>query len=217
VLAWYDNREARGGGGDGGALTANLTPAQQAFGITGRNANFTGAGIRRITFINNDSTVFNAAGAYLTGSYNNATVRHPDGSTGVTGSVLRLNDERLVPYEVNGGGPGMYRDQKLKNFTVTADWQVAQNLFVNLSHNYQKTAAEAPERRQSFLRGEPNTTSRARSITFVGALLRRQLEARLPHGATRGQRLSVSRADAKNWHASFAAMGSRGEMDCATL
>ena len=47
--------------------------------------------------------------------------------------MLRLNDERLVPYEVNAGGPGMYRDQKLKNFTVTADWQVAKNLFVNLA------------------------------------------------------------------------------------
>ena len=93
VLAWYDNREARGlAAVTATPLNANPTPAQQALGITGRNANFTGAGIRRITFINNDGTVFNAAGAYLTGSYNTATVSHPDVSPGVTGSVLRLND-----------------------------------------------------------------------------------------------------------------------------
>ena len=161
VLAWYDNRQARGTSAVTFApLNTNPTAAQIALGVTARNANQAQAGIRRITFIENDGTVFNAAGTFLTGSYNNAAVRHPDGSPGMAGQVLRLNDERIVPYEVNAGGPGMYRDQKLKNFTVTADWQVAKNLFLNFAHNYQKTAAEVffVNAGNPFLRGDPNTT-----------------------------------------------------------
>jgi iron complex outermembrane recepter protein len=161
VLAWYDNREARGVGAVTFAPTnAVQTAAQAALGVTARNANFTGAGIKRATFINNDGTVFNAAGTLLTGSYNNNVVRHPDGSPGVTGAQLRVNDERLVPYEVNAGGPGMYRDQKLKNYTITADWQVTKNFFVNLARNYQSTAAQVffVNAGNPILRGDPNTT-----------------------------------------------------------
>jgi iron complex outermembrane receptor protein len=219
VLAWYDNRQARGLGAVTVApLNAAPTAAQQALGITARNQNFATAGVRRITYINNNSTVFNAAGTYLTGSYNNATVRHPDGSPGVTGSVLRLNDERLVPYEVNGGGPGMYRDQKLKNFTVTADWQVAKNLFVNFAHNYQKTAAEVffVNAGNPFLRGEPNTTLGVRGPgnPFAGQLY---FDAawKLDYHTARHEdtRLSVSyELDAKKLgRHRFAAMGSRVE------
>jgi iron complex outermembrane receptor protein len=168
VLAWYDNRQARGLA----AVTviptnANPTAAQQALGITTRNANFTAAGIKRATFINNDSSVFNAAGTLLTGSYNNTVVRHPDGSPGVTGAQLRMNDESLVPYEVNAGGPGMYRDQKLRNYTVTADWQVAKNLFVNLARNYQSTSAQVffVNAGNPILRGDPNSTLGVRLTT----------------------------------------------------
>ena len=76
----------RAGRGDGGA--AQRQPDGGAAGPRHhRPATRTSptAGVRRITFINNNSTVFNAAGTYLTGSYNNPTVQHPDGSPGVTG------------------------------------------------------------------------------------------------------------------------------------
>lgn len=161
VLAWYDNRQALGVGAVTFApLNANPTAAQQRVGVTTRNANLTGAGIRRVTFIDHDGTVFNAAGTYLTGSYNNPAVRHPDGSPGVSGTALRINDPSLVPYEVNAGGPGMFRDQGLKNYTITADWEVAKRLFVNLARNYQDTKAKVYFVNASapFLYGDPNTT-----------------------------------------------------------
>jgi iron complex outermembrane recepter protein len=169
VLAWYDNRQARGAGAVTFVPTnaAASTAAQLLLGITTRNANFTGAGIKRITFINNDATVFNAAGTLLTGSYNNPAVRHPDGSPGVSGTQLRLNDPSLVPYEVNAGGPGMYRDQKLQNYTITADWQVTKNFFVNFARNYQWTSAQVffVNMGNPILRGDPNTTLGPRIAT----------------------------------------------------
>jgi iron complex outermembrane recepter protein len=160
VLAWYDNRQARGIAAVTAApLSALPTAAQQAVGIATRNANLT-ATTRRVTFINNDATVFNSAGTYLTGSYNSPVARHPDGTPGVSGTALRLNDSSLVPYEVNAGGPGMFRDQKLKNYTVTADWQVTKNFFVNLARNYQSTATRVyfVNAGNPILRGDPNTT-----------------------------------------------------------
>ncbi|MDO8539337.1 MAG: hypothetical protein Q7S40_02770 [Opitutaceae bacterium] len=222
ALAWYDNREARGVAAVTAApLNANPTAAQQRLGLTSRNANFTGAGIRRVTFIDNDRTVFNAAGTYLSGSYNNPTVQHPDGSPGVSGTTLRLNDERLVPYEVNAGGPGMYRDQKLKNFTVTADWRIAKNLFVNLAHNYQKTQAEVffVNAGNPFLRGDPNTTLGVRGPDnpYAGQLYFDATWKLDFHTARReDSRLSLSyQIDAKKFGSHrFATMASRvDEMD----
>ena len=53
-----------------------LFAAMIALGVTTRNGT-TGGLNRRATFIENDGTIFDAIGTYLTGSYNNAAVRHP--------------------------------------------------------------------------------------------------------------------------------------------
>ncbi len=141
MLAWYDNRNASGVGAVTFTPTGTLPAAALiALGVTGRNAARTGTNHRAV-YIENDGTLFDAVGTYLTGTYNNAAVRAPDGTPGVTGSYLRINDPGFYPYSSNAAGPGMFRDQTLQNYTLTADYQIARHLFLNLSHNYQETNA----------------------------------------------------------------------------
>ncbi|MES2692254.1 MAG: hypothetical protein V4773_02195, partial [Verrucomicrobiota bacterium] len=115
---------------------------------------------RRVTFIENDGTIFDARGTYLTGSYNNAAVRAPDGTPGVTSGTLRIHDPRLFPLHLNAAGPGMNREQSLRNMTLIADWQVTRELAINLAHNYQRTRALVTliSGSEPFLRGDANTT-----------------------------------------------------------
>jgi iron complex outermembrane recepter protein len=160
VLAWYDNRQARGI--DAVTFTptnANPTAAQIALGVTARNGNRTGNN-RRITFIENDGTVFDAIGTLLTGTYNNAGVRAPDGTPGQTAGPLRLNEPSFYPYRSNAAGPGMFREQRLNNYTLTADWQVTDNVFLNFGHNYQESKAivNLMIGQSPILRGEANRT-----------------------------------------------------------
>ncbi|MDO8540586.1 MAG: TonB-dependent receptor plug domain-containing protein [Opitutaceae bacterium] len=160
VLAWYDNRQALG-------VTAvtftpnNTTPtaAQQAIGVTTRDGNRTGNN-HRLIVIENDGTLFDGIGAFLTGSYNSAAVRAPDGTPGVTSSVLQLNDPSLYPRNGNAGGPGAFRRQRLHNYTATLDWQASRNLSFNLAHNYQETTltTRVLVGNEPTLRGDPNRT-----------------------------------------------------------
>jgi len=160
ALAWYDNREARG------VTAVTFTPnntlpnaAMQALGVTAREVAATGQN-RRAIYIENDGTVFDARGTFLTGSYNNAAVRAPDGTPGVTTGGLRVNDERIYPRHINAAGPGMTREQSLRNMTLTADWQATRNLTFNLAHNYQRTTAKVTLMVGSdpTLRGDANRT-----------------------------------------------------------
>ena len=159
-LAWYDNREARGVAAV--TFTPNNTlptPAMLALGVTGREVAATGQN-RRAIYIENDGQVFDARGTFLTGSYNNAAVRAPDGTPGVTTSGLRINDPRIFPYRLNGAGPGMARDQDLRNWTFSADWQATRTLAFNLAHNYQRTTAKVTlmTGADPTLRGDANRT-----------------------------------------------------------
>jgi outer membrane receptor protein involved in Fe transport len=160
ALAWYDNREARG------VTAVTFTPnntlptaAMQALGVTTREVAATGLN-RRAIFIENDGTVFDARGTFLTGSYNNAAVRAPDGTPGVTTGGLRVNDERIFPRHINAAGPGMAREQSLRNLTLTADWQVTRDFALNVAHNYQRTTAKVTLMvgADPTLRGDANRT-----------------------------------------------------------
>jgi hypothetical protein len=82
MLAWFDNRAVLG------ASAVTFTPnnvqptaAQRALGVVTLNGARTGTN-RRVVMIENDGTVFDAIGTYLTGTYNNNTVRAPDGTPG---------------------------------------------------------------------------------------------------------------------------------------
>ncbi|MSU51254.1 MAG: hypothetical protein EXS37_19570 [Opitutus sp.] len=160
VLAWYDNRNASGAA----AVTFipnNTVPtaAQVALGVTARDGNRTGTN-HSIVFLENDRTVFDAIGTFLTGSYNNAAVRAPNGTPGTTGTILRINDPSFYPRDLNAAGPGMFRDQTLTNYTLTADWQPVKNLDLNLGHNFQETKANVHVMMGSdpTVRGEANRT-----------------------------------------------------------
>jgi iron complex outermembrane recepter protein len=197
ALAWYDNREAFG------VAAVTFTPnntvpnaAMQALGVTARDGNRTGNN-RRAIFIENDGTVFDAIGTFLSGSYNNAAVRAPDGTPGVTASVLRLNEPALFPRNMNAAGPGMYRQQSLKNYTITADFQATRALAFNVAHNYQDTTARVHlmTGTEPTLRGDPNRTLGVNGATnpYAGQLYfdgnwRRDVHA----GTSKETRLSVS-------------------------
>jgi hypothetical protein len=157
-LAWYDNRQARGlGAVTVTPVNAAPTAAMIALGIVARNGNFGGLN-RRPTLIENNRQVFDAIGMYITGSYNNAAVRAPDGTPGVAGTNLMINDPALYPRWANAGGPGMRRRQTLHNVTVTADWQATRHLSVNLATHYQ--SADLVSRilvgNDPTIRGDPN-------------------------------------------------------------
>lgn len=160
MLAWYDNRNARGARAVTFApTTAAPSAAQLALGITARNGT-SGGQNRRATFIENDGTIFDAIGTYLTGSYNNAAVRAPDGTPGRTISALIITDPAFNPKRGNAGGPGSLREQRLHNYTVSADWQPTRRLSVNLAHHYQRTTltTRTVVGNDPTYRGDPNTT-----------------------------------------------------------
>jgi hypothetical protein len=143
-LAWLDNRNARGV--DAVTFTpTNVVPtaAQIALGVTARNVGV-GATTRRFVYIDNNATFFESSGTFVTGSYNNPAVRAPDGTPGVTGAVLAINQPSFLPHNINSGGEGMYRDTRLTNYTLTADWRITPKLNLNIGHNFQKVDIENP-------------------------------------------------------------------------
>ncbi|MSU51313.1 MAG: hypothetical protein EXS37_19870 [Opitutus sp.] len=160
VLAWYDNRVARGV--DAVTFvptTAAQTAAMQVLGVTARDGTV-GGNNRRAVYIENDGTIFDAIGTFLTSSYNSNVVRAPDGTPGVTTAALKIHDPKFYPLNGNGAGPGMYRDQTLRNYTITADWQPRRDLILNLAQNYQRTSAQVNlmNGNSPMLRGEANRT-----------------------------------------------------------
>ncbi len=159
-MAWLDNLNALGVG----AVTfvpKNTAPtaAQTALGIGSINGT-SNATTRRYVFISNSSTVFDSAGTYLTASYNNPAVRGPNGAVGVSGATLAINDPKFLPYSINSGGPGMFRDEWLTNYTVSADWAVTSHLNLNLGYNYQVVQLFNPliKGTQPAIAGDANQT-----------------------------------------------------------
>ena len=160
ALAWLDNRNAKGVS----AVTfdpnnAVPTTAMSALGVTARDVAATGNNHKAI-FIENDGTIFDARGTLLSGTYNNAAVRAPDGTPGVTSGALKVYDPRIYPGNVNAAGPGMFRQQTLRNYTITADWQATRNLAFNVGRNYQYSRARVTLMvgADPTLRGDPNRT-----------------------------------------------------------
>jgi iron complex outermembrane receptor protein len=220
-LAWVDNRDAKGLAAVTFVPGAGLSAATRAVGVTATDGNATG-NVHRATFIENDGRVFDGRGTFLTGTYNNAAVLAPDGTPGVTASILRVRDPGNYPANANAAGPGMYREQTLRNFTLTADWQATRNLAFNLAHNYQYTRAlvHLMVGTEPTLRGDPNRTlgvgANAPANPYAGRLYfdgnwRRDVHV----GDARETRLSASYAlDTKSrWFGRhrFAALASRNE------
>ena len=159
-LAWLDNRNALGAGAVTFApTTAAPTAAQIALGVATRNGTAS-ATTDRYVFVAGSGTLFDSAGTYLTASYNNPAVRGPNGAVGVTGATLAINDPKFLPYAINSGGPGMFRDTWLTNYTVTADWAVTSRLNINVGYNFQDVHFFNPviKGTQPLISGDPNRT-----------------------------------------------------------
>lgn len=166
LLGWLDNRNAYGL--DAVTYTptgSNPTTAQRAQGIVLRNQalNNNIPGSKRFIYVENDSSFFNSGGTLLTGSYNDSTVKSPTGEPSVAVSnsdPMRLNLPGYIPYGLNSGGPGMYRDQDFDNYTFQADWRVTKKLNVSFAHNHQSTDLVSPviTGAQPMLSADPNRT-----------------------------------------------------------
>ncbi len=169
ALPWYDNMLASGLD----AVTfepngGNPNAARRLVGVTGRDGNARinnnnpfGAsnGQNRFTYISNDGTFFNAAGTYVTGGYDDERVAHPDGTRGLGDRVHRINDESLIPYYLNPGGPDFYRDTNFSSHSFFADIQLTENWFFNVQAGHQRSDIDVPQlngTRPEF-RADPNT------------------------------------------------------------
>jgi hypothetical protein len=147
-LPWYDYSQVtpleditfnpfRGNG-----TGARVTNATRVFGIDQRDGNprgFSGNGNNRFTFIENDGTFFNAAGRFLTRGYNRAGIVPADGSPTWPADSnpnpprpIRINDQSILPYHLNPGGPDFYRESDFSSYSVFADFQVNDNWFFNI-------------------------------------------------------------------------------------
>lgn len=73
---------------------------------------------------------------------------------------MRLNLPGYIPYGLNSGGPGMYRDQNFDNYTLQVDWRIAKKLNLSFAHNHQNTDLESPviTGAQPTLSADPNRT-----------------------------------------------------------
>ena len=204
-LAWLDNRNALGVNAVTFTPTAAApTAAQIALGVVTRNGT-ANATTQRYVFIPGSGTLFDSAGTYLTGSYNNPAVRGPNGAVGVTGATLAINDPKFLPFNLNSGGPGMFRDQWLTNYTLTANWEVTSRLNVNVGYNFQDTHFFNPviKNTQPMISGDPNRTLglNGPANPYVGQLyIESSWFGDLHSASYKEQRISVSYdLDSKKW------------------
>lgn len=125
-------------------------------GVTGRDGN---RNANRFTYIENDGTFFNASGTFLTGGYDDERVRHPDGSPGLGDRAHRINDQSLLPYYLNPGGPDFFRQTDFDSHSVFLDAIITKDWFVNFQYGYQNVELDVPQingPRPEF-RADPNT------------------------------------------------------------
>jgi len=174
-LPFYDNLLAFGVG----AVTfqpngGNPTNAMRALGVTNRdgNPNLSNGAFRansqmRWTYAVNDSAFYNATGTYITDGYNDIRVRHPDGTPGLGGASLRINDPDFVAPERYFPGPDHFRETDLEMFSAFLDFELSDDWFLNLQFAQQQAdintyslAGPRPE-----LYGDPNKT---RGIPALG-------------------------------------------------
>lgn len=123
----------------------NVNGDLRRFGVSGRNTNLNN---ERITYVANDQTVHNDAGAF--GSlveYGSFGVVSPDGWTrpanysGNNTSQI-MQDETLFPRTINVNGPGNHRTDDFQGWSFFTDFRVTENLYINYAHNQQTTFKE---------------------------------------------------------------------------
>ena len=150
---------------------ARVTAATRAVGVGARDANPRNGINSRFTYIENDGTFHNFAGMFNTVGYDNVGVFHPDGSPGYRGlqddettvRVQRINDESVLPYHYNPGGPDFYRETDFDMYSAFLDVQITDNWFFNVQFGKQAADIDVPQiqgTRPEF-RFDPNSVQSA--------------------------------------------------------
>lgn len=170
-LPFYDNLQAIGLDGildiigdpyRGNGQGAAINNAKRAVGVGARDGNPRGGasnGQNRFTFIENDGTFHNLAGNFNTVGYDEERVRHPDGSPGLGDRVHRINDQSIIPYHYNPGGPDFYRETDFDMYSAFLDVQITDDWFFNIQYGFQDVDIDVPQiqgTRPEF-RFDPNT------------------------------------------------------------
>ena len=135
-----------------------ITGGQRAIGIGAVNGNPRTA-VRHV-FIENDGTLYNDVGTYRTVGYDVEASIHPDGTPGLGDRAQRINDENLVPFYLNPGGPDFFRETDLSSHSLFADIQITENWFFNVQAGHQRADIDVPQingSRPEF-RLDPNLT-----------------------------------------------------------
>jgi hypothetical protein len=122
----------------------------------------------RWTYSVNDSAFYNATGTFRTDGYDDVRVRHPDGTPGIGGASIRINDPGFMAPERYLPGPDHYRQTDLEMFSVFADIELTKNWFFNLQYAQQgadiNTYSLAGPRPELF--GDPNRTRGVPQLGF---------------------------------------------------
>ncbi|MDA0347579.1 MAG: hypothetical protein O3C43_10265 [Verrucomicrobia bacterium] len=146
----------------GNGQGAAINNAKRAVGVGARDGNprgFTAAnGQNRFTFIENDGSFHNLSGSYNTVGYDEERVRHPDGSPGLGDRAHRINDQSILPYHYNPGGPDFYRETDFDMYSAFLDVQITDNWFFNIQFGKQAADIDVPQIQGSRpkLRWDPN-------------------------------------------------------------
>lgn len=180
-LPYYDHLIANGLDGltfnpyRGNGQGARVTNATRAVGVGARDGNprrnvdilrnngSIQSAQNRFTFIENDGTFHNLSGSFNTVGYNNRGVFHPDGSPGYndfdTSRVNRINDQSVLPYHYNPGGPDFYRETDFDMYSAFLDVQITDNWFFNVQFGKQAADIDVPQIQGSRpeFRFDPNT------------------------------------------------------------
>jgi len=170
-LPFYDNLQEFGldyildiigdpyrGNGQGAQINNN----KRAVGVGARDGNPRGGasnGQNRFTFIENDGSFHNLAGNFNTVGYDEERVRHPDGSPGLGDRTIRINDQSVLPYHYNPGGPDFYRETDFHMYSAFLDVQITDDWFFNIQYGFQDVDIDVPQiqgTRPEF-RFDPNT------------------------------------------------------------
>lgn len=118
---------------------AGLVTQRNSGSVTASN----NSGNRRYVFVANDGAFYDSSGSFFFRSYGDRRVAAPPDANWVNGSSAngarpRINQPDLFPRTLNTDGPGAYKDYDFTNYSIFLDFEVTENFYLNISHNYQE-------------------------------------------------------------------------------
>lgn len=145
----------------------NPNNAMRALGVTRRDGNpqirngfYRPNSQMRWTYAVNDGVFYNATGSFITDGYNDTRVRHPDGTPGIGGDRIRINDPGFMAPERYLPGPDHFRETDFEMLSAFLDIELPNEWFLNVQFATQEADVEtyslAGPRPELF--GDPNTT-----------------------------------------------------------